>query len=88
MRPVRNDMLTLWERIAERPLSAKIVAGIILAGVFSLMVSPDVLEHGKAAATSLARSTSPEAGGTDAGSTMDPNGNCSPNRHHAPEERP
>jgi hypothetical protein len=88
MRPVRNDMRTLWERIAERPLSAKIVAGIILAGIFSLMVSPDVLDHGKAAATSLTRSASPGAGRTDAGSTMDPNGDCSPNRHHAPEAGP
>ena len=83
MRPVHNDMLLLWQRIAARPLGAKIVAGVLLAGIFSLMASPDVLDHGKAAATSLTKPVSSEAG-----SKMELNRDCSSDPHRTSETLP
>ena len=76
-------MLILWDRIAGRPLGAKIMAGILLAGIFSLMASPDILNHGKAAAISLAKSASSPMGGTPA-----PSSDCAPDRHRALETSP
>jgi hypothetical protein len=69
-------MLTLWNRIAGRPLGAKITAGILVAGIFSLMASPDILNHGKAAATSLAKSASSPMGSIPVTSS-----DCAPDRH-------
>jgi hypothetical protein len=83
MRPVRNDTLTLWKRIAARPLGAKMVAGVLLAGIFSLLTSPDVFDHGKAAATSLTKAVSPVTG-----SKIQPNRDCSAERHHPSEALP
>jgi hypothetical protein len=83
MRPVRNDMLALWRRIATRPLGAKIVAGVLMAGIFSLMASPDVLDHGKAAATSLSKPVSSEAA-----SKVEPTRDCSSDRRHTSETLP
>jgi len=78
-----NDLLTLWKRVAERPLSAKMMAGILVAGIFSLMASPDILNHGKAAATSLAKSaSSPVASMAVRGD------DCSSDRHRPSETLP
>ena len=76
-------MLTLWNRIAERPLTAKMMAGILLAGIFSLMASPDILSHGKASATSFAKSTSSQMG-----SMALPSRDCSSDRHQTSEAAP
>jgi hypothetical protein len=76
-------MLTLWNRIAGRPLGAKITAGILVAGIFSLMASPDILNHGKAAATSLAKSAS-----SPMGSIPVPSSDCAPDRHRPSETLP
>lgn len=76
-------MLTLWKRIAERPLGAKMMAGTLLAGIFSLMASPDILNHGKASATSLGKSAS-----SAMGSMALPSNDCSPDRHRPSETLP
>lgn len=76
-------MLTLGKRIAARPLSAKMMAGILLAGIFSLMASPDILNHGKAAATSLGKSAS-----FPMESMAVPSNDCSSNRHRPSETLP
>jgi hypothetical protein len=83
MRPARNDMLNLWQRIAARPLGAKMVAGVLLAGIFSLMASPEVLDHGKAAATSLTKPVSSEAA-----SKTEPNRDCSSDHRQQSEPEP
>ncbi len=72
-------MLTLWNRIAGRPLGAKIMAGMLLAGIFSLMASPDILDHGKAAATSAS---------SHMGSTAVPSSDCAPDHHRTSETLP
>ncbi len=59
------------------------VAGVLLAGIFSLMASLDVSNHGKAAATSLTKPVSSEAG-----SQLEPNRDCSSDRHHTSETLP
>jgi len=76
-------MLTLWDRIAERPLGAKMMAGILIAGIFSLMASPDIVSHGKASATSFAKSAS-----SHMGSMAVPSKDCSSDRHHTSETVP
>lgn len=73
-------MLTLWKRITARPLSAKMMAGILLAGIFSLMASPDILSHGKAAATSLGKTAS-----SHMGAMAVPSNDCSSD-HHRPSK--
>lgn len=75
-------MLTLWYRIAERPLGAKMAAGIVLAGIVSLMASPDVLSHGKASATSFAKSGSSQVG------SMEVPRDCSSDRDQTPDTLP
>lgn len=83
MREVRDEMLTLWTRIAKRPLGAKMMAGVILVGIFSLLASPDIFDHSKAAAISLTKPVSSEAA-----SRMDPNRDCSSSRQHPAETLP
>lgn len=75
-------MLTLWYRIAERPPGARIAAGILLTGIVSLMASPDVLSHGKASATSFAKSGSSQVG------SMEVPRDCSSDRDQTPDTLP
>lgn len=83
MREAGNDMLALWTRIAERPLGAKMMAGVLLAGIFSLMASADVFDHGKAAATSLTKPVLSEAP-----SQTDRDRDCSTHRRRPAEILP
>ncbi|HKN86844.1 MAG TPA: hypothetical protein VJV04_08300 [Nitrospiraceae bacterium] len=75
--------MPLWNRIAERPLAAKMMAGILLAGIFSLMASPDILSHGKASGASFAKSASSQMG-----SMAVPRTDCSSDRHQPSDTLP
>lgn len=83
MRQVRDDMLTLWTQITAGPVSAKLMAGALLAGIFSLMASQDVSDRGKAAATSLTKPILSEGK-----SQTDPDPDCSSDRHHTSQTLP
>lgn len=76
-------MSTPWNRMAERPLGANMIAGILFAGIVSLMASPNILDHGKTAVTSPSKSASPHMGSVEA-----PKSDCSSSRHHTSDPLP